>query len=159
MRRSPRWWADHFEEVVASLALVVVVAATTWGVITRYVTAQPATWAGEVSTIGFAWVVFFGAVACIKHRMHPAVDVPLGRLPRPLRLALEWTNHFLLLGLFAFMVWFGTRFAIDAWSNPTPVLRAPLTVLYGPVAFTFALMFVRYVQHVLLAPPPRTEVA
>ena len=153
MLRSPRWWADHAEEVVACVALVVVVLATSWGVVTRYVTAQPATWAGEVSTIGFAWVVFLGSVACIKHRLHPAVDVPLGRLPAPLRIGLVWFNHALLLGFFAFMAWFGTRFAIDAWSNPSPVLRAPMTVLYGPVAASFALMFVRYVQYVLLAEP------
>ena len=44
------------------------------------------------------------------------------------------------------MAWFGTRFAIDAWSNPSPVLRLPLTWLYGPVAFCFALMMLRYLQ-------------
>lgn len=149
LRRPLRWWVDHFEEIVASIALVVVVLATSWGVITRYITAQPAAWAGEVSTIGFAWVVFFGAVACIKYKLHPAVDVPLGRLPAPLRLALVWINHALLLAFFVFMFVFGTRFAIDAWSNPSPVLRSPMTVLYGPVALCFALMFVRYVQYVL----------
>jgi TRAP-type C4-dicarboxylate transport system permease small subunit len=150
LRLPLRWWVDHVEEIVASLALVVVVLATGWGVITRYITAQPAAWAGEVSTIGFAWIVFLGAVACIKYRLHPAVDVPLGRLPVPLRVALVWINHGLLLAFFVFMVVFGTRFAIDAWSNPSPVLRAPMTVLYGPVAVSFALMFVRYVQYVLL---------
>lgn len=149
--RSLRWWADHFEEIVASLALVVVVLSTSWGVITRYVTAQPAAWAAETSTIGFAWIVFFGAVACIKYRLHPAVDVPLGRLPAALRVTLVWTNHALLIAFFAFMVWFGIRFSIDAWTSPSPVLRAPMTVLYGPVTVAFALMLVRYVQYVLLA--------
>lgn len=156
--RSPRWWLDHFEEIVASVALVVVVLATSWGVVTRYITSQPATWAGEVSTIGFAWIVFFGAAACIRHRMHPSVDVPLDRFPNALRMTLVWINHALLLAFFVFMAWFGTRFAIDAWSNPSPVLRAPMTVLYGPVAFCFALMLVRYVQYALLAPPaPPTQ--
>ena len=151
--RSLRWWTDHFEEVVASLALVVVVLATSWGVITRYITAQPAAWAAEVSTVGFAWVVFFGSVACIKYRLHPAVDVPLSRLPVVLRTALVWFNHALLLGFFAFMVWFGTRFAIDAWTNPSAVLRAPMTVLYGPVTVAFALMLIRYLQYVVLVRP------
>ncbi len=147
MRRPLRWWFDHAEEIVASAALVVVVLATGWGVITRYITAQPAAWAGEVSTIGFAWVVFLGAVACIKYRLHPAVDVPLGRLPSALRLVIVWTNHALLVGLFVFMAIFGTRFALDAWSSPSPVLRVPMTVLYGPVAVSFALMLVRYLQY------------
>ena len=73
--------ADRFEELVASLAVVVVIASVSWGVITRYVTAQPATWAGEVATLGFAWVVFFGAAACIKYRLHPEIDLLVRRLP------------------------------------------------------------------------------
>ena len=62
------------------------------------------------------------------------------RLPRSLQLGVRWFNHALVLGFCVFMAWFGTRFAIDAWDNPSPVLRLPLTWLYGPVAFCFALM-------------------
>ena len=68
------------------------------------------------------------------------------RLPQPLQLGVRLFNHALLLGFFAFMVWFGTRFAVDAWENPSPVMRLPLAWLYGPVAFCFALMIVRYLQ-------------
>ena len=42
----PHWRvADQFEEIVACVALVVVVLAVSWGVLTRYITAQPAAWA------------------------------------------------------------------------------------------------------------------
>ena len=109
--------------------------------ITRYITAQPATWASEVATLAFAWLVFFGAAACFKYKLHPSIDMLVARLPRAAagrRCAgstTRWCSAFC-----AFMVWFGTRFAIDAWYNPSPVLRLPLTWLYGPVAFCFALM-------------------
>jgi len=144
----PTWRriGDQFEEIVACIALAAVVLAVAWGVITRYITAQPAAWASEVATLAFAWVVFFGAAACIKYRLHPSIDMVVTRLPRPLRLAVRLLNHALVLGFCAFMAWFGTRFAIDAWTNPSPVLRLPLTWLYGPVAFCFALMAMRYVQ-------------
>ncbi len=55
------------------------------------------------------------------------------RLPTSLQTSVRWLNHTLVLGFCVFMAWFGTRFAIDAWSNPSPVLRLPLTWLYGPV--------------------------
>ena len=144
----PTWRrvGDQFEEIVACIALAAVVLAVTWGVVTRYITAQPAAWASEVATLAFAWVVFFGAAACIKYRLHPSIDMVVRRLPRPLGLAVRSLNHALVLGFCAFMAWFGTRFAIDAWSNPSPVLRLPLTWLYGPVAFCFALMALRYLQ-------------
>jgi len=144
----PTWRrvGDQFEEIVACVALAAVVLAVSWGVITRYITAQPAAWASEVATLAFAWVVFFGATACIKYKLHPSIDMLVARLPRPLQLGVRWFNHALVLAFCVFMAWFGTRFAIDAWSNPSPVLRLPLTWLYGPVAFCFALMALRYVQ-------------
>ena len=144
----PTWRrvADQFEELVACVALAAVVLAVSWGVVTRYITAQPAAWASEVATLAFAWVVFFGATACIKYRLHPSIDMLVTRLPGSLQTGVRWFNHALVLGFCAFMAWFGTRFAIDAWSNPSPVLRLPLTWLYGPVAFCFALMALRYLQ-------------
>lgn len=140
------WFVDQFEEIVAAVAVAVVVLAVGWGVLTRYVTAQPAAWAGEIATLAFAWVVFFGAAACIKYKMHPTIDLLLNRLPDALRIPVIWFNHLLLLAFFVFMIWFGVRFAIDALESPSAVLRLPMTWLYGPVAFCFLLMAVRYLQ-------------
>jgi TRAP-type transport system small permease protein len=146
MHRGLATLADRFEELVAAAAVVVIIASVGWGVITRYVTAQPAAWASEIATLGFAWVVFFGAAACVKYRMHPAIDVLVERLPAGAQRVVRVFNHVLLLSFFGFMVWFGTRFAIDAWDSPSPVLRMPQTWLYGPVALCSALMAVRYLQ-------------
>ena len=140
---------DQFEEIIACIALAFIVAAVSWGVLTRYVTAQPAAWASEVATLSFAWLVFFGAAACVKYGLHPSIDMLVVRLPKPLQLGVRVFNHTLVLGFCAFMVWFGTRFAIDAWSNPTSVLRIPLTWLYGPVTLAFGFMALRYVQVML----------
>lgn len=146
MRDTARGVVDHAEEIVAAAAVVVVVLAVGWGVVTRYVTAQPAAWASEIATLGFAWVVFFGAAACVKYRLHPTIDVLVVRLPAGLQRLVRGFNHLLLLSFFAFMTWFGTRFAIDTWDSPSPVLRWPQTLLYGPVALCSALMAVRYLQ-------------
>lgn len=146
MRRGLATLADRFEEIVAAMAVAIIIASVGWGVITRYVTAQPAAWASEIATLGFAWVVFFGAAACVKYRMHPAIEVLVDRLPSRVQKAVRLFNHGLLLSFFGFMAWFGTRFAIDAWDSPSPVLRMPQTWLYGPVALCSVLMAVRYLQ-------------
>jgi TRAP-type transport system small permease protein len=139
---------DQFEELIASAAVVVIVLSVSWGVITRYITAQPAAWASEVATLAFAWLVFFGAAACVKYNLHPSIDMLMVRLKPTGQRWLSGFNHALVLSFCGFMVWFGTRFAIDAWSNPSPVLRLPLTWLYGPVAFCFGLMAIRYLQRI-----------
>ncbi|CAM5217426.1 hypothetical protein CDEF62S_04089 [Castellaniella defragrans] len=50
----------YFEEYVAAFALLIVVAAVSWGVMTRYVSHTPSIWTGEVARIAFAWTVFCG---------------------------------------------------------------------------------------------------
>ncbi len=138
--------ADQFEEIVAAGAVAVIIASVAWGVVTRYVTAQPATWASEIATLAFAWCIYFGGAACIKYRLLPTIDMLVDRLPPVPARWVRRLNHVLLLGFFGFMTWFGTRFAIDTWDSPSPVLRMPQTFLYGPVAIASALMAVRYLQ-------------
>jgi TRAP-type C4-dicarboxylate transport system permease small subunit len=144
-----RFLFRYFEELVASAALIIVVLSVCWGVLTRYVTAQPAAWAGELAVIGFAWVVFFGASACFKYKLHPSIDMLTVSLPAPAVRIVRAIVHVLVLGFCAYMVWFGVRFSIDAWDNPTSVLRWPLTVVYGPVTLGFALMMVRYIERLV----------
>ena len=111
------WGYDDFRprQADAVNAVVVVILSVAWGVLSRYVTEQPSAWAGEVATLAFAWVVFFGAAACIKYHMHPSIDLLVKVLPRGPRLTLAFLNHALVLGFCGFMTWFGTRFAVDAW--------------------------------------------
>jgi TRAP-type C4-dicarboxylate transport system permease small subunit len=151
-RRSGAFILAYFEEIVAGAALVVVVLSVCWGVLTRYVTAQPAPWASEVASIGFAWVTFFGASACFRHGAHPSIDMLVRRFPPALQSAVRWLNHVLMIGLLAFLTLYGIWFSIDAWDNPSPVLRLPLTILYGPVTFASFLMLVRYVETIRRQP-------
>lgn len=137
---------DQLEEIVAGTATVVVIVTTAWGVLTRYVLAQPAAWAGEIAMIAFAWVVFFGAAACIKYGLHPRIELLVERLPPGLQRLVIGINHGLLIGFFLFMIWYGTAFSFDALESPSAVLQIPLAWLYGPVTVAFALMLLRYLQ-------------
>lgn len=139
-------FVDQFEEIVAGIAVAVIIGAVSWGVITRYIVSQPAAWASEIATLAFAWAIYFGGAACVKYRLFPTIEMLTDRLPPVLQAATRWMNHLLLLAFFAFMTWFGVRFAIDTWSSPSPVLRMPQTFLYGPVAVCSALMAIRYLQ-------------
>lgn len=147
----------QLEEIVAGLALVAIILAVGWGVLSRYVSRQPAPWANEVATLAFAWLIFIGAAACFKYGMHPSIDMVVRRLPASVAKVTRVVTHALTLGFCALMVWLGITFSIAAWTDPTPVLRLPMTVVYGPVTLGFALMIVRYVQFVILGRPLATD--
>lgn len=140
---------DRFEEIVSGAALIVVVLSVCWGVVTRYVTEQPAAWAGEVAAIGFAWVVFVGASAGFKHRMHVSIDMLMQKVPAPVRVPVERALDVGIVVFCAYVAWLGVGFTWDNWDNPTSVLRLPLSIVYAAVMLGFALMALRYAQAAL----------
>jgi TRAP-type transport system small permease protein len=140
---------DNFEEIVSGVALVVVVLSVCWGVVTRYVTDQPAAWSGEVAAIAFAWVVFIGASAGFKRAMHVSIDMLVKLLPDRIRVPLERALDVTVVVFCAYVAWLGVGFTYHNWDNPTSVLRLPLSVIYVAVALGFALMALRYAQAAL----------
>lgn len=139
-----RGFLGHFEEVVAGIALVIVVLATCWGVVSRYVTEQPAAWAGEVAAIAFAWMVFVGAAAGFKYGMHVAIDMVVAFLPGAARRLLMALADLLVLAFLVAVLVLAVQFSIDAWSDPTSVLRLPGTVIYASVVVGSVCMLLRY---------------
>jgi TRAP-type transport system small permease protein len=128
---------DLVEEVIACSALLVVVAAVCWGVLTRYITAQPAPWAGEVAGMGFAWLVFLGAAAGYKRGLHVSIDILTQFLPRPLERALAVLVQLAILVFAAYVAWLGVGFTIRNLANPSPVLRIPQSIIYLAVTLGF----------------------
>lgn len=140
---------DNLEEVLACTALVVVVLAVAWGVFTRYVTAQPAPWAGEVAAIAFAWVVFLGAAAGFKRGLHVSIDLLTARLPTLLRRPLTILVELGVLAFAAYVVWLGIEFTGRNLDNPSPVLRVPMSVIYLAVTLGFVSIALRQAARLL----------
>lgn len=144
LRRFARHALLRPDEAIAVAALLATVGAVGWGVVTRYVTAQPAVWASEVAAIAFAWLTFFGASACFRHNAHPSIDMLVRRLPPGPRRVARLGADLLVAAFLAYFCWLGLTFSIAAWDNPTAVLRVPMTVVYGPVALASAMMLARH---------------
>ena len=140
------WWLNYFEEAVAGAALIIIVLAACWGVFTRYVTQQPATWTVEVATIAFAWSVFVGGAAVFKHAEHMSVDLLVAMLPVRLQSIMNLFADGLVLIFCVVSAGLGLMLSIDAWDNPTSVLRIPLSTQYASVAVGFIMMAWRLVQ-------------
>ena len=132
-----------WEETIAALALAVVFLSVVWGVIARYIAPQPAAWSNELATIAFAWLVFLGAAAGVKRRLHVGVDLVTARLsPRVQRIIAIVVAVFLAVTL-AYIAWLATRLGLASLNRPTPVLRLPMTVVHAAVAIGFGSMAVQ----------------
>lgn len=145
-RRLRRVLDAPIEDTIAGLAMVVVVASVLWGVLTRYLFAQPAAWSYEVATIGFAWLVFFGAAACVRYRAHADIDVLVALFPPAWQRAVAIFNFWLLAGFFGVLtVLFGLHTA-DAHKSTTIALNLPRSWIYVPLCLATLMMLVRHVD-------------
>jgi len=131
-----------WEETIAALALAVVFLAVTWGVIARYLSPQPATWSGEVASLGFAWVVFLGAAAGARRRLHVGVDVVTARLPAAVQRVIAGLVSLLLAGVLGYMAWLAGVLGWQSMNRPTPVLRLPASIVHVAVIMGFGSMAV-----------------
>ena len=143
------WLVRNLEEVISSAALITIVAAVCWGVITRYLVHEPATWTSEVASIAFAWVVFPGAAAVFKHGGHISIDILVAFVAVKARYVIEKATESLIIAFCIYVVILATKFAVLNWDIPTSVLRIPVSVSYLAVTVGFALMAVRQTQAIM----------
>ena len=105
-KRSLADWLGICEDTVTGLALLVMVSAVLWGVLTRYITAQPAVWTSELSGIVFTWVVFIGAMAAFRKRAHINVPLLVDSLPAKAQRVVTLLADVLVLVFVAYTAFF-----------------------------------------------------
>jgi len=145
-RRLARWFALPLEEVVAGVSLVVVVGAVLWGVLTRYLFPQPAAWTYEVATIGFAWLVFFGAAAGVRYRLHSDIDILVVSFSPRWQHLVAVFNFWLLAFFFAALCIFSVLHTLDAHKSLTIALNVPRSVIYAPLGIAALMMLARHIE-------------
>lgn len=134
------------DELVGVLCMISIVLSISWGVLTRYILAQPAAWSFEVALISFVWMVFFGAAAGVRLGMHAAVDTLVSRLPSKVQRVIEIFNWLLLLVLFSGLSILFIRQAFLTHSIATVALNLPRSVIYMPLAIACAAMFYQHAR-------------
>lgn len=141
---APGVWHRNIEECIACTALAITVLCTSWGVFTRYVSAQPATWAAEIAAAGFCWVIFFGAAAVYKRAGHVSIDVLVVRLPNRLRHVIALSADLLVLVFLIGTSWLATIYTVNSWDSPMPSLRWPYSLHYAGAALGLMAMTLRH---------------
>lgn len=144
----------RWDEVLATASLVVIVLSISWGVVSRYLLPQAATWTYEVASLAFAWLVFFGAVAGVRLGTHAAIDFLVDALPMRLRIVIAWFNYILLAALFLVLTVLFVQQAILNIDTRTVALNLSRAWYYGPLAFASVGLFL---EHLISDRPWRRE--
>lgn len=130
--------------VVSVTLFAVLVATTTWQVVSRQLLNEPSTWSEELARLLFVWLSFLGSAFLFAERGHIAVDFLARKLPfTGQRVAQIFVQVMVLLFALVGLVWGGYLAASIAWEQNLTAL--PFTIgwvyLVIPIAGVFIAVF------------------
>lgn len=140
--RGMRYACRHIEEIIANTALVIMVIASTWAVVSRYIVPTPAVWTIEVITVAFAWAIFVGSAAVYKRRQHVSVDLLIGRLPARFHASADRLIDSAVMVFCLVSAYLGLEQAIASHQVITGVAGIPLSVPY--IGFTVGMLLMSW---------------
>jgi len=127
---------DAFLVAAHAVIAILVVAA----VVFRYVFRDPLTWSQEFIVGLFTWLIFIGAAAAIRSRIHIRIDAIGGLFARP---SLSFMNMFsVVVGtvVIAALLWAGLVNAVDIAGVQTPMLNVAQVWFDGSLPVALALL-------------------
>ena len=138
---------DFLKSILAVLSVTlfaVLVATTTWQVVSRQILNEPSTWSEELARLLFVWLSFLGSAFLFGERGHIAVDFLARKLPfAGQRVAQLFVQVMVLLFALVGLVWGGYLAASIAWEQNLTAL--PFTIgwvyLVIPIAGVFIAVF------------------
>jgi len=110
----------------------------------RYLTDQSIEWAEEVARHLMIWLTFIGAGPVLRYGGHIAVDNLQDALPKPAAVALRGVIALLLLGLFGFMIWYGTLYMLRAQYQTTAATQISFAWIYAAMPVGGLLLVVHW---------------
>ena len=78
---SLKWVLTHIPEIIAGIAVTFSITLTTVNAITRYTISYTINGSDEYNCIAFAWLVFLGAAAAFRRKMHYGIDLVVNAFP------------------------------------------------------------------------------
>jgi TRAP-type C4-dicarboxylate transport system permease small subunit len=130
-----------------------------WGIFTRYVLGTGSQWPEPISILLMVIFTFMAAAAAYRAGAHIAVEMLTMRLPAEARRPLRGVVHLLMLGISAFMVFYGTRLCIGTWGQTIPELTwMPVGLTYVPVPLGSFITLLFVLEHVFIGDASRRPV-
>ena len=157
MRPALRIVLKNAEEVVAGVALVIVVALILYSIFNRYVLQLSSVWAPELASLVFTWAVFLGASAAWKRNMHISIDVIVSRLGPRVQATVRTLTDAIVIVFLAYATYLAVSITISSHVRLSPVLRVPFTYVYAAAALAFASMFLRKLVWTVRAMRPQGD--
>ena len=105
-----------------------------WGIFARYVLGTGSQWPEPISILLMVIFTFLGAAAAYRAGAHIAVVMLTERMSSGVRGIMAFAVNLLMVGMSAFMVFYGIKLCMGTWGQSIPELPwLPVGLTYVPV--------------------------
>ncbi len=105
-----------------------------WGIFARYVLGTGSQWPEPISILLMVIFTFLGAAAAYRAGAHIAVVMLTERMSSGVRGVMAFAVNVLMVGVSAFMVFYGIKLCMGTWGQSIPELPwMPVGLTYVPV--------------------------
>lgn len=139
----------NIEEILASIALVILIMLVCINVFLRFTTSKSINWMEEIVFMCFSYVIFLGASAAFKRNLHSGIDLLVKNLPESAQGIVSMITTFILLVTCIVVTILSYKFAIGSGMKKTPILRIPYVYMDFSVVIGFAMMTFHCVMFII----------
>lgn len=129
-----------FFTIIASIAMVTLIAIFGWLVYGRYVLNATPTWVEQLALLLIVIITFFGAAVGIRENSHLSVEFLREMVPEWLRSLLYSISDLLLVLFGGLMAYYSFKLAMFNWTTKIPLLQWPEGLRSLPLAICGALI-------------------
>ena len=132
---------DSVLRAVLALLLLVMVAAVTWQVVSRYLLDDPSSWTEELARFVLIWIGLLGGAHAYRRRLHLGLDLLAARLGGRARVLQTVVIHG-VVAVFA-VAWLGFTAEVASWAgcdvdpcvfpDPAPLVKAAVAGAAAPL--------------------------
>lgn len=126
--------------------LVIFMAAITvsvfWGVFTRYILQNSATWTGEFSGFSLVWITFLGSAYAVFQKTHIRFESLFDMLPHSIGLVIQTLFNLMMLIFFALIMITGFKLSMGAMTAETVSLPISKGMAYLILPVGSAIMII-----------------
>lgn len=122
MNKYAKFALTYFEEILASIFLIITTALVITNVFLRYFLNAGLYWSEEMATSCFVWSVFLGSAAAYKQGAHLGVDIVVNRLPKIAHNIVKTFADIILVIVNVYLLYLSVVFVSNSYIKPTAVL-------------------------------------
>lgn len=142
---------NEFEIYIGAVIFVIMTVLLFVQVVTRYCFGHAVTWAEEVATILFVWMVYLGVAAAVLRRKHLKIDAFVESLPFQAKKTLMIISNIIFF-VFSLYIIFPMMSLVTNFASKnaaSPILKIPKALSYIVMPLCFLLTAVRLIQEII----------